>query len=232
MYRFKKISLVHTNTGDIMEILTIALRTVFFYFFVVFAYRLMGKREVGQLGIVDLIVSIMMAELVVISIENFDKPIIYAIVPIIILIILEVTLAFISIKSRSFRAFFGGKPSLIICNGKVNYREMVKQRYSMDDLLLHLRQKEVKSIEDVEYAFLEANGKLSIFKYNLFKFKTNYPMPLIVDGQIQQKALKYLKKNENWLRREINKRNLIPKDVFYAFYKRHSIYIIKHSDLM
>ena len=232
MNRFKKISLDHNKNGEHMEILTITLRTIFFYFFVVFAYRLMGKREVGQLGVVDLIVSIMMAELVVISIENFEQPIIYAIIPIIILILLEISLAFLSIKSRSFRAIFGGKPSLIICNGKINYHEMVKQRYSTDDLLLHLRQKEIKNIEDVEYAFLESNGKLSIFKYNIFKIKSNYPMPLIVDGQIQEKALKYLKKNKTWLLNKINKKSLKTEDIFYAFYKKHSIYLIKKSDLI
>jgi len=215
-----------------MEIFTIVFRTVFFYFFVVLAYRLMGKREVGQLGVIDLIVSVMLAELVVLSIENFDQPIIYAIIPIVLLVFLEVVLAFISIKSRTFRNFIGGKPSLIVCRGKINYKEMIKQRYSMDDLLLHLRQKEIKNVLDIEYAFLEANGKLSIFKYNALKLTSDYPMPLIVDGQVQSKALDTIRKNENWLLREISQKGLRKEDIFYAFYKRKKIYVIRRSQLL
>ena len=112
------------------ELLNVIFRTIFFYFFIVLLYRLMGKREIGQLGIIDLIVSILIAELVAISIENTDKSLFQTIIPLSLLGVLEIFLAFISIKSRTFRTFFGGKPSLIICNGKVNYKEMVKQRYS------------------------------------------------------------------------------------------------------
>lgn len=214
-----------------MEMLSIIFRTVFFYFLVAIAYRIMGKREIGQLGIIDLIVSILIAELVAISIENLKDPIIYTIAPIVLLVILELVLAFISVKSRKFRNLFGGKPSLIICNGKLNFKEMVKQRYTLDDLLIELRQKEVKSIEDVEYAFLEPNGKLSIFKYNLFKTKSNYPMPLIVDGQVQQKALKYIHKSKLWLSHIVAKKGLKIEDIFYCFYKGRSVYIVKRSDL-
>ena len=185
--------------GENMELVTIILRTTFFYFFIVLAYRIMGKREIGQLGIIDLIVSILIAELVAISIENIDDSIFFTIIPIILLVVLELTLAFISIKSRTFRTLFGGKPSLIIVNGNVNYKEMVRQRYSMDDLLLSLRQNSIKSIDEIEYAFLEPNGKLSIFKYNPFHTKSNYPMPIIVDGETQEKALNYIKKDKQWL---------------------------------
>ena len=214
-----------------MEILKVMFRTGFFYFFIVLAYRIMGKREIGQLGIIDLIVSILIAELVAISIENLNDSMFNTIVPIALLVILELFLAFVSVKSRTFRTLFGGKPALIIANGKVNYKEMIRQRYSMDDLLLSLRQKEIKSIDEVEYAFLEPNGKLSIFQYNLFKTKSNYPMPLILDGEIQKKALDYIKKDEHWLRMILAQKNLKPTDIFYAFKKQTKIFLIKKSDL-
>ena len=215
-----------------MELFNVMWRTLFFYFFITLAYRIMGKREVGQLGIIDLIVSILIAELVAISIENINDSIILTIAPITLLVILELLLAYISIKSRTFRTVFGGKPSLIIVNGKINYHEMVKQRYSMDDLLLSLRQKEIRNIEDVEYAFLEPNGKLSVFQYNFFKIKSAYPMPLIVDGTIQDKALKYIHKTKTWLESELEKKKLDVKDVFYAFYKNKKIYLVKKSETL
>lgn len=215
-----------------MEIFNVLFRTLFFYFFITLCYRIMGKREVGQLGIIDLIVSILIAELVAISIENINDSIFLTILPISVLVVLELVLAFISIKSRTFRTVFGGKPSLIIIHGKINYHEMVKQRYSLDDLLLSLRQKEIRNIEEVEYAFLEPNGKLSIFKYNFFKLGSAYPMPLIVDGSIQKKALKYIHKTTTWLENELKNKKLETKDVFYAFYKKDKIYIVKKNETL
>ena len=215
-----------------MELFNVIFRTLFFYFFITLAYRIMGKREIGQLGIIDLIVSILIAELVAISIENIKDSIFLTILPISVLVVLELLLAYISVKSRTFRTIFGGKPSLIIVHGKINYHEMVKQRYSLDDLLLSLRQKEIRNIEDVEYAFLEPNGKLSIFKYNFFKLKSDYPMPLIVDGSIQKKALKYIRKTTVWLEQELKSKKIEPKDIFYAFYKKGKIYLVKKNETL
>ena len=214
-----------------MELFTVLFRTLFFYFFVLVAYRLMGKREIGQLGVIDLIVSILIAELVAISIEETENSIYLTIIPIAVLVLLEIVFAYISIKSRKFRNIFDGKPSLIIANGKINYKEMIKQRYSLDDLLISLRMQGIKELDMVEYAFLEPNGQLSIFKYNLFKLRSSYPMPLILDGSIQKKALKHIHKSEIWLKNELSNKNLTYKDVFYAFYKNKKIYIIKKSDV-
>lgn len=214
-----------------MELLTTVLRTLFFYFFVTFAYRIMGKREVGQLGIVDLIVSILIAELVAISIENVDKSIMLTIVPISLLVVIEVALAYLSTKSRWFRQVFTSKPSVIINHGVINYKEMIKQRYSLDDLLVSLRQASIKSIEDVEYAFLESNGKLSIFKYNLFKTDSAYPAPIIVDGVIQENTLKNIRKNKIWIKLYLRNQNINLEDIFYAFYKNGKIYTILKSNV-
>ena len=214
-----------------MELFTVLFRTIFFYFFVLLAYRIMGKREIGQLGVIDLIVSILIAELVAISIEETESAIYLTIIPIAMLVILEVAFAYISIKSRKFRIIFDGKPSLIICNGKINYKEMVKQRYSLDDLLISLRTQGIKDLEMVEYAFLEPNGELSVFKYNIFKIKSSYPMPLILDGMLQKSSLKHIKKSEEWLIDALCEKNLTIKDVFYAFYKQNKIYIIKKTDV-
>ena len=214
-----------------MELFTVLFRTIFFYFFVLLAYRIMGKREIGQLGVIDLIVSILIAELVAISIEETENPIYLTIVPIAMLVILEIVFAYISIKSKKFRTIFDGKPSLIICNGKINYKEMIKQRYSLDDLLVSLRQQGIKDLDMVEYAFLEPNGQLSVFKYNIFKLKSNYPMALILDGFVQKEALKHIRKSEEWLRQELDSTNLTPKDIFYAFYKKNKIFFIMKTEV-
>ena len=100
---------------------------------------------------------------------------------------------------------------------------MVKSRYSIDDLLFQLRQNSIKSIEEIEYAFLEPNGKLSIFPYNLLKLKSSYPMALIIDGAIQNDTLIHINKSKDWLLKELQQSNLGLSEIFYAFYKKNSI---------
>ena len=212
-----------------MDILNALFRTVFFYFLVVIAYRIMGKREISQLQVIDLIVSLLMAELIAISIENINDPMYLAIFPIVALVILEVTLGKISIKSKKFNEILTGKPSLLIKNGKLNFKELLKNRYTLNDLLLELRQSGIKSISDVEYAVLESNGKLSVFKYNFFKTISDYPMPLIIEGDIQMDTLKAISKSKEWLVEKIHNKGILINDVFYSFYKNNKIYIINNN---
>ena len=109
------------------------LRTLFFYFIIVMAYRIMGKREVGQLGIIDLIISILIAELVALGIEKIDQSIWMTLLPMIVLVLLEVGLGYLSVKSRKINKLFGGKPTIIISNGKIVYKNLINQRYTLDD---------------------------------------------------------------------------------------------------
>lgn len=204
-------------------------RTIFFYFFIVLAYRIMGKREVGQLGIIDLIVSILIAEIAALSIEKTDQTIWLAIAPISALVVLELVLGYFSLKSRLFNKVFGGKPTLIINEGKIVYKNLISQRYSIDDLLLELRKSEISSIEDVEYAFLEPNGDLSIFKYKPLKIKQSLPLPIIVEGKIQKDSLSMINKTEDWVMNLLNKNSIDLDNVFYALYKKSHVYVIKKT---
>ena len=212
----------------------ILVRTLFFYFFILVVYRIMGKREVGQLGIIDLIVSILVAELEVISIENIDENIFRSIVPIITLLVLQVSLALLSLKSPKIRIFLDGNPSVIINNGQVNYKEMIKQKYNLDDLMVQMRDKGYKSIEEIEYAILENNGTLSIFPYTNGKKNTKsiVPLPLVLDSSIQEDSLKIINKDKSWLYNLLNKKGIKLDDVFYAFYKSDSLFVITNDDLL
>lgn len=192
----------------------------------------MGKREVGQLGIIDLIVSILIAELVVISIENYNNNILESVVPIFTLLILQVSLAFLSLRKPKFRIFLDGNPSIMIQEGKVNYKEMTKQKYNLDDLLVQLREKGYRSIEEIEYAILENSGTLSVFPYPKDKKKTPLPLPIILDSQIQTSTLKLLHKDEKWVYQLLKKKNIKIENVFYAFYKDNNIFIIKNNELL
>ena len=213
-----------------MDILIVLYRTFIFYVIITILYRFMGKREVGQLGIVDLIVSILIAELAAMSIENRNDSIFLSIVPIVTLVLIQVGMSYISLKNAKIRDCFDGTPSVMINRGIINFKEMVRQRYNIDDLLTQLREKGIKSIEEIDYAVLETSGNLSVFKKENNKFG-DYPLPLILDGEIQQDTITQLKKDEKWLKKTLKEEKVDLDNVFYAFYKDKSLFIIKKSDL-
>ena len=203
------------------------IKTTILYFFIMFVYRIMGKKEVGQLSIVDLIVTILIAELAAISIENAESSIFVSIIPIIVLVAIQIILSYTSLKSKNFRHFVEGKPTVIIKNGRIVFSEMVKLRYSLDDLVLQLREQGVNSIEEVKFAILENNGELSVFDK-----KSSYPLPLILDGVIDYSVLNDINKTTGWLYKVLKDKNINLEDVFYAFYAKGNTFVIKKSDLL
>ncbi len=223
--------IIQNNNGDIMQFIHVIIRTILFYGFTIIVFRLMGKKEISQLSIQDLVVTLLIAELVAISIENYDKSIFYTIIPILIVLILELIIGYISLKSNKFRNLIDGKPCLIINNGKINYNEMRRQKYTLDYLLLELRNNGIKDINDVEYAVLENNGSLNIFEYNFLHKKSYNPLPLILDGKIQYDTLKYINKSFKWLITYLDDNHIELEDIFYAFYKNDKVYVIKMNDL-
>ena len=214
----------------VIKMIIVIIITIFFYLFIFLIYRIMGKREVGQLSITDLVVSLLIAELTVISIEDYEKSMLYSLIPIIVLVLLQCILSYLSLKKPKFRIFLEGNPSVIIKGGKINYNEMLKQRYNLDDLLVQLRDKGYRSIEEVEYAILESSGTLSVFPYETGK--SPLPLPLILDGDIQEDTIKHLKKDKKWVYNFLDKKDIKLEDVFFAFYKDRNIFIIKNDDLL
>ena len=214
-----------------MDYFIVLTRTGLFYIIITFIYRFMGKREVGQLGMVDLTVSILIAELVAISIDKREESIFLSLLPIALLVIIQIVVSYISLKNAKIRNMFDGNPSVIINRGKINFKEMVKQRYNIDDLLTQLREQHVRTIEEVDYAILETSGKLSVFKKDN-KLFGNYPLPLILDGVVDHDTLNQIKKDEQWLNKTLIDENVTLEDIFYGFYRKKKLYIIKKSDLI
>ena len=213
-----------------MKYLAVFYRIVFFYVLITFLYRLMGKREMGELTIMDFIVSIFIAEMVAISIENYKSDILLSIIPIVSLVVLQIGFSIVSLKSQKARNVVDGEPSVIISRGKINFKEMLKQRYNLDDLLTQLRGQSIKSIEEVDYAILETSGKLSIFKKSDDK-KSTYPLALILDGKLNEDVLVQIRKSKIWLRKELEKEKIRLEDVFYGFYKNKKLYIIEKNKI-
>ncbi len=196
-------------------IITVLLRTFFMYFFVLLILRVMGKREIGKLSIFDLVVSIMMAEIAVFAIEDPKISILRGIIPILALMLTQISISKISLKSKKIRELVEGKPSILIENGKIKDHEMKKQRYTIDDLLTQLREKKINNVADVEFAVLETSGKLSVFPKPLYLPVTKedlhikgesylgLPLPIVADGRIMSKNLQKINKDDKWLIREL-----------------------------
>ncbi|GGF07087.1 UPF0702 transmembrane protein YrbG [Halobacillus andaensis] len=181
------------------------IRTVVTYFSILIIFRLMGKREIGELSVMDLVVFIMLAEIAVFLIEKPDDSVWRAIVPMVVLLSIQWGSAALSLRSKKFRDWFDGKPSVLIKHGKIDEREMRRQRYNFSDLLLQLREQEIQHIGDVDFAILEPSGKLSVFKKKENE-TSDYAVVLIEDGNVQYAGLKEIQKNKDWLMNEIEKK--------------------------
>lgn len=160
-----------------MDIAVIIMRTIILYGLILVIFRLMGKREIGELSVLDLVVFIMMGEMAVIAIEQHDDPIMHTIVPMIVLLLIQIGMAYGSLKSQKFRNLIDGKPSIIIQHGKIDEREMRKHRYNFDDLLMQLRLKDIRNIEDVEFAILETSGNYRYLRKETSKRKSMVHLP-------------------------------------------------------
>ncbi|HZG57259.1 DUF421 domain-containing protein [Paenibacillus sp.] len=213
-----------------MEAATIFSRTVLIYFIIYLVIRVMGKREIGKLSVFDLVISIMITEMAVIVVENPSRPIWEGVLPMAVLAVTQILIAYITLKSRKLRLLFEGKPSPLISNGKLDREEMRKQRYSLDDLMLQLREKNVSNVADVEFAVLEPTGRLTLMTKDEYALKSKadpsvkvkptfryegLPVPLIMDGKVQNDGLEKIGQTRFWLKRELESRGVKDvKDVF------------------
>ncbi|MEL4030444.1 DUF421 domain-containing protein [Caldifermentibacillus hisashii] len=206
----------------------ISLRVVVVYLLIVLIFRLMGKREIGELGIIDLVVFIMIADIAVIAIERYNESFFKPLLPMGILVLIQVIFSQFSLRSRNFRKLVDGEPIIIIKDGKIIEKQMKKQRYNFDDLLMQLRENNIRYISDVEFAILEPTGKLSVIKKE--KNKTGYTVGLIIDGELQEEKLSELNLNKEWLYDELNKRGIKNlKEISFCSYENGKLYIDKNN---
>jgi uncharacterized membrane protein YcaP (DUF421 family) len=204
---------------EVSFMITIFIRTVMLYILVVVAIRVMGKGELSELQPYELVVIIMIAELASLPMETVEMPFINGIVAISTLVFLQVVISFVTLKSERARALICGKPTILIQNGTIDYKELKKLRISMNDLVEQLRIKNFPSIDDVEFAILETNGDLSIIPKASKKpltpsdmkikvEKESLPISLIVDGKVNRENLDDLSLNFNWLYKELKKQKV------------------------
>ncbi|MEG6570162.1 DUF421 domain-containing protein [Thermoanaerobacterium thermosaccharolyticum] len=199
--------------------LIIFFRTLILYFLVVVVMRIMGKQQIGQLQPYELVVAIMIADLVAVPMQNKGIPLLTGIIPILTLLISQLFLSYISMKSLRGREMICGKPTVLIDKGKILTKELQKERYNINDLLEELRVMGYPNIADVEYAILETNGCLSVIPKvdkrpvtpNDLNIKPQYeglPLPIIIDGNIIHQNMKIANVDMKWLNDQLKMWNV------------------------
>ena len=201
-------------------------RTVILYILVVFALRVMGKRQIGELQPSELVVAIMISDLATTPVSDINIPLMAGIIPILTLLVFEVVISFTTLKSEGFRNLLSGKPAVIIKNGVISQRELKKMRFSIEDLLEQLRLKDIFSISDVYMAILETNGELTVVEkaskktvtaedLNLTVKQEKIPLVIISDGKLRKEHLQGSGFDKKWVLDTIREYNIDKiEDVF------------------
>lgn len=198
-------------------------RAIFLYIIVLVVMRLMGKREIGQLQPFELAISIMIADLASIPMTETGIPITRGVIPILGLLIMHLLISLINLKSLKARAIICGKPRILIYRGKIDEKALIKERFTINELEERLRDKDVASIGDVEYAILETSGQVTVIQkpnkrttipedFNIMPEYEGIPYDLVIDGQVMYDNLKAIGKNYAWLKKEVSKFKMQPEE--------------------
>ncbi len=196
-------------------------RTVIYYICLVLLVRFLGKREIGKLGVFDLVVLLMVANIACVSIENIEIPYWYFIVIIVCIAVIQKFVSFLEIKIKGLRNTVDGMPSIIIFNGKINVSEMKKNLYNIDDLMMQLRGLTISNVQEVKMAILDINGVLSAYKYEDTDI---IPLPIISSGSINEQYLYYFNVTKDEILDKIGNRKL--SDILCAYYNDNNLIIV------
>lgn len=205
--------------------LTILLRTLIVYGILIGTIRLMGKRQLGELEISELVTTLLISEIASLPIENPNVPVIVVIIPLVTILTLEISLSVILLKCPRLKNLASTRPSILIRRGEVDQGEMRRVRISIDELISEVRQSGIAALSDVEYAILEQNGKISVIArrgaqppsaddLSLSLSENGIIHVLIEDGQINRHNMRLLHLNDSDIDRYLVEKGLCPRDVF------------------
>ncbi|MCX4303139.1 MAG: DUF421 domain-containing protein [Clostridia bacterium] len=203
--------------------LLIFCRSIILYVFVLIIMRIMGKREISQLQPFEFVISMMIANLATIPMEEVGIPLLYGLIPILGLLITHIILSIANLKSMRLRGLICGIPRIVIHRGKIVEEALRKESMSLNELEERLRAYGITNIGDVEYAILETNGQLSIIEkpekrqvrtedLNIDAEYEGIAYDLVLDGKVMYDNLKKIGKDYNWLRKEVSKFNMSPEE--------------------
>ena len=207
------------------------IRTITIYALLMLAMRLMGKRQLGDLQPGELIITIIISDLAAIPITNTGIPLLQGLIPLITLVICELIVSAISLRSMGFRRKALGSPIVVIDNGTVVRQNMLRLRFTLDDLLGEVRNCGCASFSDVAFAIVETDGKISVIPADPSSPPPKtLPRMVVCDGKIDENELSAAGVDEPSLLAVIREKQLELKDVFYCFHLGGNEYEIVGRD--
>lgn len=197
---------------------TMIWRTVLFHAILIVTVRLLGKRQIGEMEPSEFVVTMLLANLATIPMEEPDRSILHGIVPIGLVIAAEMLMALLMFRSIRVRRLLCGKPVILIENGRILEKNLRQTHVNLDELTMHLREQEIFDLSEVKFAILETNGQFSTLLYakdrpasakdaGIKASETELPVTLISDGNLMQDNLKIAKRDAAWVTKELQKRN-------------------------
>lgn len=200
------------------------IRTILLYLILILVVRLMGKRQIGEMEPAEFVVTMLLANLAAIPMQDTGIPLLSGLVPILTVLGVELILAVLSMRSLRFRQILCGKPVILMENGVVLQENLSKTRVTLDELTEHLREQGYLDLTTVKYAILETDGQLSVFPYGKdapasardagIQAKENYlPYTIVSDGRLLRENLALAGRKESWLRETLGSRNCALADV-------------------
>lgn len=194
------------------------IRTIMLYLILIMVVRLMGKRQIGQMEPAEFVVTMLVANLAAIPMQDGGIPLLSGLVPILTVLGVELLLSWFSMRCVPLRRWLCGKPVILIENGKIMQNNLRRTGITMDELTGHLREKDVLSIDQVQFAILETDGNFSVFPYPKYQpasamdaginAKPQYlPITIIEDGHLFRHNLRLSGKDESWLNNILHQHN-------------------------
>lgn len=218
------------------------IRTILLYTVIIFAVKLMGKRQISELQTSELVVTLLISNIASIPMQNTGQPLFSGILPIVVLICCEIFISKLMLKSQKFRQIICGKPVVIVNNGKIVQKAMKELRMSTEDLSEQLRQLDIFSIQDIAFAIVETNGKLSVLKkpqklqpdasmLGIVVPDNGIETVVISDGVVSDFSLDLCHLSKNWLYDVLQKQNVKLQDVFIMTANKNKNYNIIKKEM-
>ena len=200
-------------------------RTVILYVVLIASVRIMGKRQIGQMEPTEFVVAMLIADLAAVPMQDGAIPLLSGIVPLLTVLGLELTVSFLVMKSLALRRCLCGRPVILIDNGRVLQDNLRRTRVTIEELMSHLRQKDVLDLSSVQYAILETDGNLSVFPYpkempasardaGIQVRKQCLPVTIIADGEVLKQNLPLLNKDMAWVKRVLQQHDADVKGTY------------------
>lgn len=214
-----------------------AIRAILLYVIIIFAVRMMGKRQISEMQTSELVITLLMSNIASIPMQDTEQSMLSGIIPIMVLLVCEILISYLMLKKSGIRRIICGKPVIVINDGTIDQNAMKELRISTEDLYEQLRQKDVFDISEVAYAILETNGKMSVFKKAQYETLTAKDMEIekeesilqvaiISDGEIAKSSLKICGLGTNWLYETLKNENIALKDIFLMTADKYKNYRI------